>query len=101
LAPSHGAVSDLGRTRRFHCRATCRNHLLRHSCPRSVDVRSGRNAGERLDLSQFSAKKDQLRTYKEIGEFVMSKIAALGEGDRRLYVQELTTEDAEEKTLKS
>ena len=34
-----------------------------------------------------------MRTYKEIGEFVMSKIAELGEADRVLYQEELTTED--------
>ena len=39
------------------------------------------------------AKKDHLRTYKEIGEFVMSKIAELGEADRLLYQKELTPED--------
>src|SRR6266581_5351011 len=39
--------------------------------------------GKQLDLSQFVAKKDHVRTYKEIGEFVMRKIAELGEGDRR------------------
>jgi hypothetical protein len=29
------------------------------------------------------AKKDRLRTYKEIADFVMSKIAELGEEDRK------------------
>jgi 1-acyl-sn-glycerol-3-phosphate acyltransferase len=38
--------------------------------------------GERLELSEFIAKKDHVRTYKEIGEFVMRKIAELGEQDR-------------------
>ena len=33
-------------------------------------------------------KKDHVRTYKEIGEFVMSKIAELGEADRVLYESE-------------
>jgi 1-acyl-sn-glycerol-3-phosphate acyltransferase len=41
--------------------------------------------GKQLDLSEFVAKKDHVRTYKEIGEFVMSKIAELGEVDRELY----------------
>ena len=41
--------------------------------------------GGRLDLSEFIAKKDHVRTYKEIGEFVMSKIAELGTIDRELY----------------
>jgi 1-acyl-sn-glycerol-3-phosphate acyltransferase len=37
--------------------------------------------GKQLDLSEFIAKKDHVRTYKEISEFVMSKIAELGEQD--------------------
>ena len=41
--------------------------------------------GKQLDLSEFIAKKDHVRTYKEIGEFVMSKIAELGEADRASY----------------
>ncbi len=41
--------------------------------------------GKQLDLSEFIAKKDHVRTYKEIGEFVMSRIADLGEADRELY----------------
>jgi 1-acyl-sn-glycerol-3-phosphate acyltransferase len=51
--------------------------------------------GPRLDMSEFLAKKDHVRTYKEIGEFVMSKIAELGEADRAIYGKELTTEDTE------
>lgn len=39
--------------------------------------------GKQLDLSSFIAKKDHVRTYMEIGEFVMSKIAELGEEDRQ------------------
>jgi 1-acyl-sn-glycerol-3-phosphate acyltransferase len=39
--------------------------------------------GKQLDLSEFVAKKDRLRTYKEIADFVMSKIAELGEEDRQ------------------
>jgi 1-acyl-sn-glycerol-3-phosphate acyltransferase len=42
--------------------------------------------GAQLDVSEFIAKKDHVRTYKEIGEFVMSKIAELGEQDRALHV---------------
>ncbi|HLR06779.1 MAG TPA: lysophospholipid acyltransferase family protein [Pyrinomonadaceae bacterium] len=41
--------------------------------------------GKQLDLSEFIARKDHVRTYKEIGEFVMSRIADLGEADRELY----------------
>jgi hypothetical protein len=39
-----------------------------------------------------------VRTYKEIGEFVMSKIRELGESDRALYGNDLTTEDTEKKS---
>ena len=53
--------------------------------------------GKQLDLSEFIAKKDHVRTYKEIGEFVMSKISELGETDRTLSRNELTTEDTERK----
>ncbi len=41
--------------------------------------------GTQLDLSEFMGKKDRLRTYKEIADFVMSKIAELGEADRKMY----------------
>jgi 1-acyl-sn-glycerol-3-phosphate acyltransferase len=41
--------------------------------------------GAPLELSRFAAMKDHVRTYKEIGEFVMSKIAELGEQDREAY----------------
>jgi 1-acyl-sn-glycerol-3-phosphate acyltransferase len=41
--------------------------------------------GQPLDLSEFLTKKDHVRTYKEIGDFVMLKIAALGEQDRAMY----------------
>lgn len=40
--------------------------------------------GPPLDLSAFYDKRDHVRTYKEIGEYVMSKIAELGEQDRAL-----------------
>lgn len=39
--------------------------------------------GAELDLTEHLAKKDRLRTYKEIADFVMSKIAELGERDRQ------------------
>jgi hypothetical protein len=35
-----------------------------------------------LDLSDFYERRDSVRTYKEIADFVMSKIAELGEQDR-------------------
>jgi len=41
--------------------------------------------GPQLDLGEQLAKPDRIRTYKEIGDFVMSKIAELGEQDRKLY----------------
>jgi 1-acyl-sn-glycerol-3-phosphate acyltransferase len=43
--------------------------------------------GKQLDLSEFVAKKDHVRTYKEIAEFVMSKIAELGIEDRELITE--------------
>jgi 1-acyl-sn-glycerol-3-phosphate acyltransferase len=43
--------------------------------------------GKHLDLSEFMAKKDRVRTYKEIADFVMSKIAELGEEDSALYAK--------------
>lgn len=41
--------------------------------------------GPELDLKDHLMKKDRLRTYKEIADFVMSKIAELGESDRNMY----------------
>ncbi len=41
--------------------------------------------GKQLDLSEFMTKKDHVRTYKEISEFLMSKIAELGEEDRKEF----------------
>jgi hypothetical protein len=38
-----------------------------------------------LDLSEHLAKPDRARTYVEISKSVMSKIAELGEEDRRNY----------------
>jgi 1-acyl-sn-glycerol-3-phosphate acyltransferase len=40
--------------------------------------------GPRLELSNFLSKPDRVRTYKEISQFVMSKIAELGEQDRAM-----------------
>lgn len=48
--------------------------------------------GSPLDLSEFYLKRDHVRTYKEIGEFVMSKIAELGEQDRALQALEAKKE---------
>lgn len=41
--------------------------------------------GPQLDLSEYLARKDRMRTYKEIADFVMSKIAELGEADRKMW----------------
>ena len=38
--------------------------------------------GEPIDLSGFQGKRDSLRTHKEIADFLMAKIAELGEKDR-------------------
>jgi 1-acyl-sn-glycerol-3-phosphate acyltransferase len=40
--------------------------------------------GEMLDLSAYLEKPDRLRTHKEIADFVIGKIAELGERDRAL-----------------
>jgi 1-acyl-sn-glycerol-3-phosphate acyltransferase len=40
--------------------------------------------GPQLDLTDYLSRKDQARTYLDISKFVMSKIAELGEQDRRL-----------------
>jgi 1-acyl-sn-glycerol-3-phosphate acyltransferase len=41
--------------------------------------------GEALDLSEFYAKSDRLRTHKEIADFLMSKISELGEQDKKAF----------------
>jgi 1-acyl-sn-glycerol-3-phosphate acyltransferase len=41
--------------------------------------------GEPIDLSEFYEKSDRLRTHKEIADFLMTRIAELGEKDRRRY----------------
>jgi 1-acyl-sn-glycerol-3-phosphate acyltransferase len=41
--------------------------------------------GEPLDLSVFFERRDSLRTHKEIADFLMAKIADLGEQDRATY----------------
>jgi len=38
--------------------------------------------GESIDFTQFHGKRDALRTHKEISDFLMTKIAELGEKDR-------------------
>jgi 1-acyl-sn-glycerol-3-phosphate acyltransferase len=44
--------------------------------------------GPALDLSDFYGRRDSVRTYKEIADFVMSKIAELGEQDRTQFALE-------------
>jgi 1-acyl-sn-glycerol-3-phosphate acyltransferase len=41
--------------------------------------------GPALDYTQFLSRRDGIRTYKEIADFVMSKINELAEQDRALY----------------
>lgn len=41
--------------------------------------------GEPLDLSEFYAKPDKLRTHKEIADFLMTKISELAEKDREKF----------------
>ena len=48
--------------------------------------------GPLLDLSGFLDKRDHVRTYKEISDFVMRKIAELGEQDRQLSVESVKEE---------
>ncbi len=43
--------------------------------------------GEPVDLSEFYAKSDRLRTHKEIADFLMTKIAQLGEQDREKFAK--------------
>ncbi|HEX8499501.1 MAG TPA: lysophospholipid acyltransferase family protein [Pyrinomonadaceae bacterium] len=44
--------------------------------------------GPALDFSDFYERRDSVRTYKEIADFVMSKIAELGEQDRAQFALE-------------
>lgn len=41
--------------------------------------------GEPLDLSEYFAKSDRLRTHKEIADFLMKKISELAEKDKEKY----------------
>jgi 1-acyl-sn-glycerol-3-phosphate acyltransferase len=43
--------------------------------------------GPQLDLSDFLARPDRVRTYKEIADFLMSKVAELGEADRKMFTK--------------
>jgi len=44
--------------------------------------------GPSIDFSEFQDRRDSVRTYKEIADFVMEKIAELGEQDRAEYALE-------------
>jgi 1-acyl-sn-glycerol-3-phosphate acyltransferase len=44
--------------------------------------------GAAIDFSEFHDRRDSVRTYKEIADFAMSKIAELGEQDRAEYALE-------------
>ena len=41
--------------------------------------------GKPLDCTEYFEKRDHVRTYKEIADFVMTKIAELGEEDRAMF----------------
>jgi 1-acyl-sn-glycerol-3-phosphate acyltransferase len=41
--------------------------------------------GEQLDLSKFIQKRNSVRTHKEIADYLMTKIAELGEQDKKLW----------------
>jgi 1-acyl-sn-glycerol-3-phosphate acyltransferase len=44
--------------------------------------------GRCLDLSEYYAMKNHVRTYKAIADYVMSEVAKLGEMDRSIYAPE-------------
>jgi 1-acyl-sn-glycerol-3-phosphate acyltransferase len=50
--------------------------------------------GAPLELTALLEKKDHMRTYKEIAEFVMSKIAELGEEDRAQFALQGMSDDS-------
>ena len=41
--------------------------------------------GPQLDLSEYLERPDRVRTYKEIADFLMSKVAELGEADKKMF----------------
>jgi len=47
--------------------------------------------GEPIDLREFYARRDSVRTHKEIADFLMAKIGELGEKDRAEFAAESTT----------
>ena len=50
--------------------------------------------GEMLDFSPYFEKPDRLRTHKEIADFIIKKIAELGENDRALQISGMSSEQA-------
>jgi 1-acyl-sn-glycerol-3-phosphate acyltransferase len=48
--------------------------------------------GPSIDFSEFQDRRDSVRTYKEIADFVMSKIAALADQDRAALTPEAKRE---------
>lgn len=56
--------------------------------------------GACLDLSEFYAMKNHVRTYKALSDYVMSKIAELGEQDRAIYAPETKSLTEETKATK-
>ncbi len=45
--------------------------------------------GEPIELDEFYLKRDSVRTHKEISDFLMTKIAALGDMDRTEFEEQL------------
>lgn len=43
--------------------------------------------GEPIELDEFYAKRDSVRTHKEISDFLMTKIGELGEKDRKEFAE--------------
>ena len=41
--------------------------------------------GETIDLAEFYAKADRLRTHKEIADYLMTKIGEIGEADKKMF----------------
>ena len=50
--------------------------------------------GAPLDLAPYLSKKDHVRTYKEIADLAMNRIAELGEEDRATYAKKMIKSEA-------
>ena len=69
---------------------------LNNVCDRSWQLTGGeliRIPSPRPQYTELLARRDGIRTYKEIAEFVMSKIAELSEQDRAMYERRLRMMD--------